>query len=47
MIGSGTTAFVAGDMVTPGHTAFTRIPRDPSICAIWRVWWMTIHFVIP
>ena len=46
MIGSGTTAFVAGDSVTPGATAFTRMFLIPSICAMWRVWKITIHFVI-
>ena len=47
MIGSGTTAFAAGDMVTPGQTAFTRMFRLPSICAMTRVWRMIIHLVMP
>ena len=47
MIGAGTTAFVAGDIVTPGHTAFARMLRLPRIWAMRRVWWMIIHFVIP
>ena len=46
-IGSGTTALVAADMVTPGHTALTRMFRDPSSWAIVLVWRMIIHFVMP
>ena len=46
-IGSGTTAFVAGDMVTPGHTALhADVPRAEQLRHR-RVWRMTIHFVIP
>ena len=46
-IAPGTTALVAGDIVTPGHTAFTRMFREPSSCAMVLVWRMIIHLVMP